>query len=61
MTLASLSCLSVKELRIDRSFVMNTEAGSSDAAIAPSTIDLGHDLGLRVVARASRPTRSCAG
>jgi len=38
------------ELKIDRSFVMQMATNPSDAVIVHSTIDLGHNLGLRVVA-----------
>jgi EAL domain-containing protein (putative c-di-GMP-specific phosphodiesterase class I) len=37
-------------LKIDRSFVINMADGSDDDVIVRSTIDLGHNLGLEVVA-----------
>ncbi len=37
-------------LKIDRSFVMGMGKDENDAIIVRSTIDLGHNLGLRVVA-----------
>ncbi|EGF32929.1 sensory box sensor/GGDEF/EAL domain protein [Oxalobacteraceae bacterium IMCC9480] len=40
----------VDELKIDKSFVMNMEHDTDDAQIVRSTIDLGHNMGLRVVA-----------
>src|ERR671918_2304004 len=49
-SLANLRDLPVGELKIDRSFVMNMEADESDAVIVRSTIDLGRNLGLKVVA-----------
>jgi EAL domain-containing protein (putative c-di-GMP-specific phosphodiesterase class I) len=49
-SLASISRLPVNEIKIDRSFVMNMASVESDAVIVRSTIDLGHNLGLRVVA-----------
>jgi diguanylate cyclase (GGDEF)-like protein len=49
-SLASLKRLPVNEIKIDRSFVMNMAAEESDAVIVRSTIDLAHNLGLRVVA-----------
>jgi diguanylate cyclase (GGDEF)-like protein len=49
-SLAHLRDLPVGELKIDRSFVMNMEADESDAVIVRSTIDLGRNLGLKVVA-----------
>ncbi len=49
-SLAYLKRLPVHQLKIDRSFVQQLVAGGADAAIVASTIDLGHHLGLRVVA-----------
>lgn len=49
-SLAYLKRLPVDELKIDKSFVMNMETDENDAKIVRSTIDLGHNLGLRVVA-----------
>ena len=49
-SLAHLRDLPVGELKIDRSFVMNMDADESDAVIVRSTIDLGRNLGLKVVA-----------
>jgi diguanylate cyclase len=49
-SLAYLKNLPVSELKIDRSFVMNMEADLNDAKIVRSTIDLAHNLGLKVVA-----------
>ncbi|MES2831539.1 MAG: EAL domain-containing protein [Pseudomonadota bacterium] len=49
-SLAYLKRLPVDELKIDKSFVMNMESGADDAKIVRSTIDLGHNMGLRVVA-----------
>ncbi len=49
-SLAYLKRLPVDELKIDRSFVMNMEHDIDDTKIVRSTIDLGHNLGLRVVA-----------
>ena len=49
-SLGHLSQLPVKELKIDKSFVMNMVNDESDAIIVRSTIDLGRNLGLRVVA-----------
>jgi len=49
-SLAYLKRLPVDELKIDKSFVMNMESDADDAKIVRSTIDLGHNMGLRVVA-----------
>jgi diguanylate cyclase (GGDEF)-like protein len=49
-SMAYLKELPVDELKIDRSFVSQMAASSRDAVIVRSTIDLGHNLGLRVVA-----------
>jgi diguanylate cyclase (GGDEF)-like protein len=49
-SLAYLKQLPVKEIKVDRSFVMNMGDEESDAMIVRSTIDLGKNLGLRVVA-----------
>jgi EAL domain-containing protein (putative c-di-GMP-specific phosphodiesterase class I) len=37
-------------LKIDKSFVLNMAADENDAVIVRSTVDLGHNLGLEVVA-----------
>ena len=49
-SLAYLKSLPVDELKIDKSFVLNMEHDVDNAKIVKSTIDLGHNLGLRVVA-----------
>jgi diguanylate cyclase (GGDEF)-like protein/PAS domain S-box-containing protein len=49
-SLAYLHLLPVDELKIDRSFVTSLSAGSDDAVIVRSTVDLAHNLGLKVVA-----------
>jgi EAL domain-containing protein (putative c-di-GMP-specific phosphodiesterase class I) len=49
-SLAYLKRLPVQELKIDKSFVMKMEKDIDDAKIVRSTIDLGHNLGLKVVA-----------
>lgn len=49
-SLASIKHLSLKEIKIDKSFVLGMLENSSDATIVRSVIDLGHNLGLRVVA-----------
>jgi EAL domain-containing protein (putative c-di-GMP-specific phosphodiesterase class I) len=49
-SLSYVSRLPVKELKIDRAFVMNMFKDDTTAMIVKSTIDLGHSLGLKVVA-----------
>jgi diguanylate cyclase (GGDEF)-like protein len=49
-SLAYLKRLPVDELKIDKSFVQGMEEDDNDAVIVRSTIDLGRNLGLRVVA-----------
>ena len=49
-SLSYLKKLPVRELKIDKSFVINMSHDESDAMIVHSTIDLAHNLGLIVVA-----------
>ena len=49
-SLANLRRLPIKDLKIDRSFVSPMLNDESDLIIVRSTINLGHDLGLRVIA-----------
>ncbi|MDP9293061.1 MAG: EAL domain-containing protein [Actinomycetota bacterium] len=49
-SLAYLKRLPVSEIKVDRSFVMNMDEDEDDATIVRSTIDLGRNLGLEVVA-----------
>jgi diguanylate cyclase (GGDEF)-like protein/PAS domain S-box-containing protein len=49
-SLAYLKRLPVSEIKVDRSFVMNMDEDEDDAIIVRSTIDLGRNLGLDVVA-----------
>ena len=49
-SLAYLKKLPVSELKIDKSFVKDMATDEDDAIIVRSTIDLGHNMGLRVVA-----------
>jgi diguanylate cyclase (GGDEF)-like protein len=49
-SLAYLKRLPVGELKIDKSFVLNMTKDHDDATIVRSTIDLGHNMGLTVVA-----------
>ncbi len=49
-TLSYLRQLPLNELKIDRSFVQYAHQNRSDAILVRSTIDLAHELGLKVVA-----------
>lgn len=49
-SLASIKNLPVNEIKIDKSFVLGMLDNNSDATIVRSVIDLGHNLGLEVVA-----------
>ena len=49
-SLAYLKKIPVNELKIDKSFVMDMEQDENDAVIVRSTIDLAHNLGLKVLA-----------
>lgn len=49
-SLGYLKMLPVSELKIDKSFVMNMLDDENDAIIVHSTIELAHNLGLKVVA-----------
>ena len=49
-SLTYLKRMHVNELKIDRSFVRQLVTDDDDAAIVRSTISLGHDLGLSIVA-----------
>jgi EAL domain-containing protein (putative c-di-GMP-specific phosphodiesterase class I) len=48
--MAYLSRLPVSELRVDRSFVMGMLRQTDDEVLVRSLVDLGHNLGLTVVA-----------
>jgi diguanylate cyclase (GGDEF)-like protein len=49
-SLAYLKKLPVDELKIDKSFVLDMQNNRDDATIVQSTIALGHNMGLKVVA-----------
>jgi diguanylate cyclase (GGDEF)-like protein/PAS domain S-box-containing protein len=49
-SLSYLKQLPVDELKIDKSFVMGITEDDNDAVIVRSTIDLAHNIGLKVVA-----------
>jgi diguanylate cyclase (GGDEF)-like protein len=49
-SMAYLKNLPVRELKIDRSFVMGMSTNAGDEVLVQSAVDLGHNLGLHVVA-----------
>jgi diguanylate cyclase (GGDEF)-like protein len=49
-SLAQLKRLPVDEIKIDKSFVLDLNRHTDDAVIVRSTIELGHSLGVKVVA-----------
>lgn len=49
-SLAHLKQLPVSEFKIDKSFVMDMLSNSGDATIVRAAIELGHNLGLKIVA-----------
>lgn len=49
-SLSYLQRLPIKEIKIDKSFVMRMDTQPNDAMIVNVTVDLGQNLGLRVVA-----------
>lgn len=59
-SLAQLKRMPVDELKIDKSFVMQLEEGSDDAVIVRSTIELGHNMGLSVIAEGVENDRALA-
>ena len=55
---ANLRQLPINELKIDRSFVTPMLQDNNDLIIVRSTIHLGHDLGLRIVAEGVEDERT---
>jgi EAL domain-containing protein (putative c-di-GMP-specific phosphodiesterase class I) len=49
-SLVYLQRLTIDEIKVDRSFVINLPSAPGDAVIVRSTIELAHNLGLTVVA-----------
>jgi diguanylate cyclase (GGDEF)-like protein len=49
-SMSYLKDLPVRELKIDRSFVIGMSRNGGDAVLVQSAVDLGHNLGLHVVA-----------
>lgn len=57
-SLSYLKRLPVQELKIDMSFIRKLASSQEDEILVRSTIDLGHNLGLLVVAEGVEDTRS---
>lgn len=55
-SLAYVKNLPVNELKIDRAFIMNMLSQDKDTAIVRSTMELGHNLGLNIVAEGVETT-----
>jgi EAL domain-containing protein (putative c-di-GMP-specific phosphodiesterase class I) len=49
-SLSRLQKLPVDELKIDKSFVQHMDKNASDATIVRSTIEMAHNLGLKITA-----------
>ena len=59
-SLAYLRHLPVNEMKIDKSFVISMDQDDDAEVIVRSTVDLGHNLGLRVVAEGVETAQSWA-
>jgi diguanylate cyclase (GGDEF)-like protein len=59
-SLAYLKRLPVDELKIDRGFVMNLTSDKADAFIVRCAVDLGRNLGLRIVAEGVEDAETAA-
>ncbi|MFY8275375.1 putative bifunctional diguanylate cyclase/phosphodiesterase [Pseudoalteromonas sp. SSDWG2] len=59
-SLAKLKSLPVDELKIDKCFILSLDQSQQDQDIVSSTIELGHKLGLRVVAEGVENEQSMA-
>jgi EAL domain-containing protein (putative c-di-GMP-specific phosphodiesterase class I) len=57
-SLSHLSSLPVDELKIDRAFVKDMISNNDNACIVRSTIELGHSLGLKVLAEGVEDRRT---
>ncbi len=57
-SLSHLKRLPVNELKIDKSFVLTMAEDSDDAVIVRSTIELAHNMGLKVVAEGVEDART---
>jgi EAL domain-containing protein (putative c-di-GMP-specific phosphodiesterase class I) len=59
-SLAYLKSLPVQEIKIDKSFVLKLASSPGDEILVRSTIDLGHNLGLKVTAEGIEDAASMA-
>ncbi len=59
-SLSYIKKLPVQELKIDQSFIRNMVNDRGDAVIVKSTVDLGHNMGLKVVAEGVEDVESLA-
>ncbi|KHJ51643.1 diguanylate cyclase [Vreelandella venusta] len=59
-SLAQLKRLPVNELKIDKSFVLKLDTQEEDQTIVRSTIEMGHNLGVRIVAEGVENLASAA-
>ena len=57
-SMSYLKKLPVKELKIDKSFVLNLSENKEDEILVRSAIDLGHNLGLKVTAEGIEDAKS---
>ena len=57
-SMSYLKQLPVKELKIDKSFVLDLASNKEDEILVRSTIELGHNLGLKVTAEGVEDQRS---
>lgn len=60
-SMAYLKILPVDEVKIDRSFVRDLTLNSTDAVLVESAVELGHNLGLSVVAEGVEDSATLAG
>lgn len=57
-SLAYLKKLPVQELKIDKAFVLNLATDKEDEILVQSTIDLGHNLGMKITAEGVEDEKS---
>jgi len=59
-SLAQLRSLPVDEIKIDKSFILALGSSQDDAVIVRSAIEIGHNMGLSVIAEGVEDARSLA-